>query len=163
MHFLFLPFLFIASSVSTAILNPRDGYPACFQPCLVNFNSGGCAKADYHCLCNSQVFINSTAQCLYNDCSNPADIAQAIKTSQAACLAAGVTLTSTYTPTQSLSHSGSATSSIPATLTSGNATSTSGPSSTPTSSKKGAASTLRLNLGSAAFVLGAALLTLVPL
>ena len=61
---------------------------ACFQPCLQNFDSGGCAKADYHCLCNNEVFINTTAQCLYNDCSNPADIAQAIKTSQDACLAA---------------------------------------------------------------------------
>jgi len=163
--------LFLVSSASAVILDSRQtGYPSCFLPCLQNFNPGSCVKTDYTCLCKNPQFIDGTAQCLYDKCSNPSDIAQAIKTSEQACLAAGVTLTSTYTPTQSRSNTGSTTSSVSTTVSSGNATITSGgtssstsSSSTPTSSKKNTATVLRIDSRSAAGVLGAAVLALVAL
>jgi len=166
MHFFaILASLFFASSVSAFTLDSRQsGYPSCFQPCLQSFDPGSCLRTDFTCLCKDPKFINQTAQCLYDKCSNPSDIAQAIKTSEQACIAAGVTLTSTYTPTQSLSHSGSATlSSGNATITStGTSTGTSSQSS-PTSSKPNAAIALKIDSRSIAGVLSAAFLILAAL
>ncbi|KAF9518777.1 hypothetical protein BS47DRAFT_1388699 [Hydnum rufescens UP504] len=123
------PFFFVACASAALLANPllpRSGYPSCATPCLSNFNPGSCSSTDVACLCKDQTFLDTTAQCIYNDCTSSADIAQAVAQSKASCLAAGVTLTATYTPTQSL-RSSSSTSSTSATRTS------SSPSSSPSS------------------------------
>ncbi|KAF8333136.1 uncharacterized protein EI90DRAFT_3122206 [Cantharellus anzutake] len=157
--------LFIASGAIAAFLDSRQsGYPACFLPCLnaTIIDNFGCKPSDFSCLCKNQNFLDTTAQCLYDKCTNPSDIAQAIATSQAACKAAGVILTSTYTPTQSRSQTGSgATSSTTFVPTTGSVTSTS--NSAPSSTKKGAAVALKVNSRPAAGVLGAALLAVLAL
>ncbi|KAH7910722.1 hypothetical protein BJ138DRAFT_1152258 [Hygrophoropsis aurantiaca] len=80
------------SVVSAATFTPRQ-LPNCAAACLAEANYGGCNSDDDTCLCNSQVFIQSSTQCIQQTCTG-SDLTTAESDAQQLCLAVGVTLTS---------------------------------------------------------------------
>ncbi|KAF7343373.1 CFEM domain-containing protein [Mycena venus] len=122
-----------ASASYTPLLTPfqrRQVGPACEQNCLANPNLGGCKSGDLPCMCNNNVFVTSTFQCIQAACSGT-DLAAAIQLAAETCQSVGVTLPSAagaeFSATASLTSSGGAA------QTSGGA-STSAPASNPSSS-----------------------------
>jgi len=144
----------IAASAKTIL--PR-AYPKCALDCLQHANFHGCGVTDYSCLCTNHQFLDETSQCIYNECTNPQDLAQAVQAASDACKAAGYPVTSTYTPTQSRSNTAgpSSTGSFNATVTPTGTTTPSGSSPTTTTSQ-GAA--VRNSYSGVAALFGAAAL-----
>jgi hypothetical protein len=145
----------IAASATTIF--PR-AYPKCALDCLSHANFHGCGTTDYSCLCTNHQFLDETSQCIYNECTNPADLAQAIQAAAEACKAAGYPISSTYTPTQSRSNTAgpSSTGSFNATVTpTGSTTTHSSSSPAPTTSHNAAT---RASYSGVAALFGAAVL-----
>ncbi|KAF8314520.1 hypothetical protein DL93DRAFT_2080179 [Clavulina sp. PMI_390] len=61
---------------------------ACADSCLANANLDGCGATDYSCLCQDHTFLDTTTQCIYNACTDPTDLQQAVATASAVCAAA---------------------------------------------------------------------------
>lgn len=57
---------------------------ACAFPCLVGADLGGCDPTDNLCLCNNQVFIQTTTACIEGACTGD-DLAAAEATAEALC------------------------------------------------------------------------------
>ncbi|KAJ7857035.1 hypothetical protein B0H13DRAFT_2077788 [Mycena leptocephala] len=86
--------LFAASaSASVTPLLRRQSPPACELPCVTNPNLGGCKAGDNTCLCNNDVFVQSTFQCIQAACTGQ-DLHDAIAGAAALCAAVHVTLVS---------------------------------------------------------------------
>ncbi|CZT01520.1 hypothetical protein WAI453_006962 [Rhynchosporium graminicola] len=71
-------YLLAAASALTSFVSAQgDGVPACAQPCVVKFTSGGgssiagCNRIDVACICSNKSFINDIACCLSDQCSKP--------------------------------------------------------------------------------------------
>ena len=60
----------------------------CALDCLSKANFHGCGTTDYSCLCTNHQFLDETSQCIYNECTNPQDLTQAIQAAGDACKAA---------------------------------------------------------------------------
>ncbi|KAH7337450.1 hypothetical protein B0J17DRAFT_663026 [Rhizoctonia solani] len=97
----------LAAVASATTLNRRQ-YPSCAMSCIQNANIGTCSPTDNTCMCKSQAFIESTAACVNKSCSGD-DLDKANEISRALCLAAGVTLSETATPSATSPTTGSAT------------------------------------------------------
>jgi hypothetical protein len=59
---------------------------ACELPCVTNPNLGGCKAGDNTCLCNNDVFVQSTFQCIQAACTGQ-DLHDAIAGAAALCAA----------------------------------------------------------------------------
>ncbi|KAF5372590.1 hypothetical protein D9758_005163 [Tetrapyrgos nigripes] len=96
--------LFSGASAST--LRARQ-IPNCASVCIANADYDGCAPTDNVCLCHSQKFVSSTAECIAGACTGD-DLEQANADSRQLCAAVGVTLTSSVpAPTATSPSSGS--------------------------------------------------------
>ncbi|KAJ7704484.1 hypothetical protein B0H17DRAFT_1193708 [Mycena rosella] len=85
--------LFAASASASVTPLHRRQFPNCANDCLANPNLGGCKAGDDTCLCNNDVFVSSTFQCIEAACKGQ-DLATAIEGAAALCAAVHVTLVS---------------------------------------------------------------------
>ncbi|KAJ7130341.1 hypothetical protein C8R44DRAFT_978450 [Mycena epipterygia] len=103
--------LFAASASASYTPLHRRQFPNCASSCLANPNLGGCTAGDDTCLCNSNVFVTSTFQCIEAACKGQ-DLATAIAGAASLCAAVHVTLVSAagaeFSATASLADSSSA-------------------------------------------------------
>ncbi|KAJ7507131.1 hypothetical protein B0H11DRAFT_1970375 [Mycena galericulata] len=85
--------LFAASASASYTPLHRRQFPDCASNCLANPNLGGCASGDDTCLCNNNIFVTSTFQCIEAACKGE-DLANAIAGAASLCAAVHVTLVS---------------------------------------------------------------------
>ncbi|CAE6471573.1 unnamed protein product [Rhizoctonia solani] len=85
------------AAVASASTLTRRQYPSCAMPCIQSADIGNCSPTDNTCMCKNQSFIDSTAVCVKKNCTGD-DLTRANEISKALCLAAGVTLSETATP-----------------------------------------------------------------
>ncbi|KAI0649884.1 hypothetical protein C8Q79DRAFT_354121 [Trametes meyenii] len=137
------------SSASAAHLQRRQ-YPACATPCLASADFGNCDPLDDACLCKNQNFISSTTQCIQGACQGD-ELQAAVTAAQQACVAVGVTLTSSAP---------AATQTSPASSGASAATSPTSSSAAPAQTSNNAASARGVNALVALAAVGAAALAL---
>ncbi|KAJ6625093.1 hypothetical protein B0H10DRAFT_654839 [Mycena sp. CBHHK59/15] len=154
-------FTLIAGSAS-ASYTPlhRRQFPTCANDCLAHPNLGNCKAGDDTCLCNDNVFVTSTFQCIEAACQGQ-DLANAIAGAAALC-AAHVTLVSAagaeFSATASLANSAapsSAASVTAATSAASASAASASQSTTPNSARSSSANALLglAALGAVAFAL----------
>ncbi|KAJ7151368.1 hypothetical protein C8R43DRAFT_486976 [Mycena crocata] len=103
--------LFAASATASVTPLLRRQFPNCASTCLASPNLGGCKAGDNTCLCNNDIFVTSTFDCIQAACKGQ-ELADAIAGAASLCAAVHVTLVSAagaeFSATASLGSSASA-------------------------------------------------------
>jgi len=115
-----------ASAASLGLTSRQQQLPTCSSPCFAAANLGGCQPGDYHCLCQSGVYIDSVNACLVNLCFG-VDLQDTITAEKQICTVVGVSITNSLpTPTASSTSGSTSSTTTPASAKSSNAALTNG-------------------------------------